>query len=974
MPSSTSVTSCGNKREVTTTASAAVRMRACTVRRALPTVDSAPRRAVTLARLGRAVEGARAGGGPPSSCRRCHAPPAATARVAVTASSLDEAVSAAAASLPIGEVLDELVRHLESGASLVLEAPPGAGKTTAVPLALLLRSSWLADGRIVMLEPRRLAAKAAARRMAAALGERVGDTVGYTVRGDSAVSSRTRIEVVTQGVLVRRLQRDPSLPGVAALLLDEFHERGVDGDLALVLATQAQQLLRPELRLVVMSATLGGSLAERCAALLGAAPVVRSLGRAFPVEVVHLGEPGRGRGDFEEAVLTAVRCALSEAPGDMLVFLPGAPEIRRVQRLLDGRLGGDAVAVPLYGDLPQDAQDAALSPSRTGERRVVLATSIAESSLTIPGVRIVVDSGLSRRSAFSPGTGLSRLVTVKTSAASAEQRAGRAGRTAPGVCYRLYSAMMGAQRAPQTPPEILSADLAPLALELALWGASPEGGDLQWIDPPPAAGLAVARGLLSRLGALDASCAPTPHGRRMAALGAHPRVAHMMLRAAEAGPEAARLGSLLASLLEERDVLRKGVTAIVGGPGADVRLRVAAVLGRLRSGAPELGGWDVDGGIASRVRDNAALLHAQLCDFAEEGATTEHADAGLLNADSDSAAGLLLALAYPDRIGRARAGKPGTYSLTGGKQVNFPYPRDEPLCASEWIVAADVDGDPACARIFSAAPLPAGAPGHPWISHLAATEERVFWNPSAGTAGARRMRLLGAIVLSEEVLPAPTGDALLKALTCGIREHLGLAALPWSRGTRAWLARVRWLRAYAPGAVARAGVAPLPDVSDAALLATLDVWLAPFLAGVTSKAQLAQVDADAAVRLLLTPEQQRFVESAAPTHFDAPSGSRLPIIYDNADTNGGVPELEVRLQEMFGYAESPTVAGVPLCLALLSPAGRAVARTSDLASFWDSPSGYAAVRKDLRGRYVKHPWPEDPRSAPPTARRKPQGQ
>ncbi len=678
-----------------------------------------------------------------------------------------------------------------------------------------------------------------------------------------------------------------------------------------------------------------------------------------------------------QAVVAAIRRALGEAPGDALVFLPGAPEIRRVQRLLDGRLGRSVVAMPLFGDLPQEAQDAALAPPPAGERRVVLATSIAETSLTIPGVQIVVDAGLSRRSAFSPGTGLSRLVTVKTSAASAEQRAGRAGRTAPGVCYRLYGEVAGAQRAAQTPPEILTADLAPLALELATWGAAPEGDDLAWLDAPPAAGMAVARSLLQRLGALDAATgAPTPHGRRIATLGAHPRVAHMVIRAAESGPQAARLACLLAALLEERDVLRKGPTAIVGGPGADVRLRVDAVLGRRRSGDPDLSGWDVDAGVAARVRDGAALLQSQLLASAEEAGAGDEAQPGFrLDAEELSAVGLLLSLAYPDRIGRARPGKPGTYLLAGGKQASLQNPQQEPLtAASEWIVAADVDGDPTSGRIFCAAPLPANAAEHPWLAPLVQTEERVFWNPSAGTAGARRVRLLGAIVLSEDVLPAPKGDALLRAVLGGVRDHLGMAALPWTRATRAWRQRVQFLRSYAAAAGAAAGVEPLPDLSDTALLASLDGWLAPFLSGVSTKAQLASVDVDAAVRLLLTPAQARFVESAAPTHFEVPSGSRLPIDYAEADRNGGVPVLEVRLQEMFSFAASPTVGGVPLCLSLLSPAGRPVARTSDLASFWTSPSGYAAVRKDLRGRYPKHPWPEDPTTATATSRRKPKGE
>ena len=669
-----------------------------------------------------------------------------------------------------------------------------------------------------------------------------------------------------------------------------------------------------------------------------------------------------------------MRLALSESPGDALVFLPGAPEIRRVQRLLDDRLARSVKTLPLYGDLPQDAQDAALAPPPAGERRVVLSTSIAESSLTIPGVRIVVDAGLSRRSAFSPGTGFSRLVTVKTSTSSADQRAGRAGRTAPGVCYRLYSEYAGSLREAQARPEILSADLTPLALELAVWGASPDCSDLQWLEPPPAAGLAVARALLQRLGALDADTgAPTAHGRRMSSLGAHPRVAHMLIRAAEAGPHAARLACLVAALLEERDVLRRGPTASQRGPGSDLRLRVDSAMGRLRSGAMELAGWDVDSAVSSRVRESAALLQSQLKSL-EAGPAPDLAPVDF-DVDSPSAVGLLLSLAYPDRIGKRNSGSLGTYNLSSGRQAAFKYPQEEPLVAgSDFIVAADLEGETASARIYSAAPLPPKAPEHPWISGLRKTEERVFWNPSSGSVGGRRVLLLGSIVLSEDVLPAPKGDAAVKAVLDGIREHVGINGLPWSRTTQEWRYRALFLRNYAAAAVAAAGIPPLPDLSDAALLATLDVWLSPFLVGAVTKAQLANVDLNAALRALLTSAQQRFVDTAAPTHFDVPSGSRLPIDYQEADRNGGVPVLEVRLQELFGFTASPMIAGVPLCLSLLSPAGRPVARTSDLCSFWDSPSGYAAVRKDLRGRYPKHPWPEDPRTAPPTSRRKPKGQ
>ena len=881
----------------------------------------------------------------------------------------------AATQLPIAEVLADVLTSLSSQPNLVLEAPPGAGKTTVVPLALLAHAAWLrGSDRIVMIEPRRLAARAAARRMAQALGERVGQTVGYTVRGDSQVSGATRIEVVTAGVLVRRLQRDPGLARVGAVLVDEFHERGLDSDLALALAANAQAELRPDLRVVVMSATLGDSLAERTSEVLGGACVVRSLGRCFPVDVINLPEPPPG--ELERAVAAAVKKALQEQPGDALVFLPGAPEIRRTHAILRDSLGPRVDVLPLYGELPQEQQDAALAPRGAEQpRRVVLSTSIAESSLTIQGVRLVIDCGLSRRSVFSPGTGLARLVTVKTSAASAAQRAGRAGRTQPGVCYRLYSAT--AAREEHTPPEIESADLASVALELALWG----GRDMPWVDPPPGGALQVARSLLRDLGAVDSvTGAPTAHGKRMAALGVHPRLAHMLLRAHAAGPTASRLACDLAALLEERSLLRKGPFAIVGGPGADVRVRIAALRGRLADGDAQLGGWDVDRGVAARVWDTSAQLFDQLVSFCaqqqRDGGDDDPTPAVALDGEGDPwAAGLLLSLAYPDRIGKARSGKDGGYTLASGKRAGFWRPQEEPLtaCGSPWLVAADVDGDATRPAIRAAAPLPADAASHPWLAPLVETEERVYWNPTAGAAGARRVRSLGAIVLAEDTLPAPQGEALAAALAAGIREHLGLSALKWSRDTRAWRARVQFLATCAPAAAAAAGVPALPDLSDGALLATLEAWLAPFLPGVTTKAQLANTDVGTALRAMLTPAQLRFVDEAAPTHFTAPTGSRLPIDYESCATNGGVPAVEVRLQEMFGCTQSPRIANVPLCMTLLSPAAREVARTSDLASFWTSPGGYAAVRKDMRGRYPKHVWPADPLSEPPTNKRKPTG-
>ena len=807
--------------------------------------------------------------------------------------------------------------------------------------------------------------------MAQALGERVGVTVGYSVRGDSMTSGATRIEVVTAGVLVRRLQRDPGLARVGAVLVDEFHERGLDSDLALALAANAQKELRPDLRLVVMSATLGDGLAERTSEVLGGAGVVRSLGRCFPVDVIHLPEPPPG--ELERSVAAAVKRALQEQPGDALVFLPGAPEIKRTHAILRDSLGARVDVLPLYGELPQEQQDAALAPRGAEQpRRVVLSTSIAESSLTIQGVRLVIDCGLSRRSVFSPGTGLARLVTVKTSAASAAQRTGRAGRTQPGVCYRLYSAT--AAREEHTPPEIQSADLASVALELALWG----GRDMPWVDPPPGGALQVARALLRDLGAVDATTgAPTPHGKRMAALGVHPRLAHMLLRAHAAGPTASRLACDLAALVEERSLLRKGPSAIVGGPGADVRVRIAALRGRLADGDAQLGGWDVDRGVAARVADTSAQLFDQLQSFCaqRDGDAGDDDPAASVTLDGEDpwAAGLLLSLAYPDRIGKARSGKEGSFTLASGKRAGFWRPQEEPLtaCGSPWLVAADVDGDATRPAIRAAAPLPVEAASHAWLAPLVETQDRVYWNPTAGAAAARRVRCLGSIVLAEDTLPAPQGEALANALAAGIREHLGLSALKWSRDTRVWRARVQFLATCAPGTAAAAGVPALPDLSDGALLASLEAWLVPFLTGVTTKAQLANTDVSVALRAMLTPAQLRFVEEAAPTHFTAPTGSRIPIDYESCATNGGVPAVEVRLQELFGVTRSPSIAGVALCMTLLSPAAREVARTSDLASFWTSPGGYASVRKDMRGRYPKHVWPEDPMMEPPTSKRKP---
>lgn len=679
--------------------------------------------------------------------RRADASSPSLSASALPADALGRAVDAAAATLPIGELLPAICASLDLTPNLVLEAPPGAGKTSLVPLALLRAAAsaggWAASGRLLVLEPRRLAAKAAARRMASLLGERVGHTVGFTVRGESEVSPGTRVEVLTTGVLLRRLQRDPGLDGCAGLLLDEVHERGVEMDTALALARHSQRLLRPDLRIVAMSATLGGSLGHALARVLGDAPVLEARGRAWPVSVTHLPEPPSGRGELEEAVAFAVRRALAATEGCVLVFLPGAPEIRRVQRLLAAL---PVPVLPLYGDLRADEQEAALAAPPPGRRRVVLSSAVAESSLTVAGVRVVVDCGLSRRSAFNPATGLSRLVTVRTSAASAEQRAGRAGRTAPGWCFRLYSEAAGAQRPAQAAPEVLSADLAPLALELAVGGARP--AELSWLDAPPEAGLAAATALLVSLGALEGGTGtPTPHGRRVAALGTHPRLAHMVLRGSAAGAPA--LATLLAAVLEEKDPLRRGDAPRLGGPGADVRLRVDALHGALRDGDPRLAGWLVDAPAAARVRDSAQLLRAQLRalgdDLDADRASSSAADAAsvVLGEDAPSGVGLLLACAYPDRVARLRSGGGGAYTLASGKQAALD--EHDPLARAghDWLVAADVDGDVARPRVFAAAPLPQDCVSHPWIAPLVEDRVRVFWNPTANSAAAVRRGAAG---------------------------------------------------------------------------------------------------------------------------------------------------------------------------------------------------------------------------------------
>ncbi|MFS2011215.1 ATP-dependent helicase HrpB [Azospirillum sp. CT11-132] len=843
--------------------------------------------------------------------------------------------------LPIDPVLPALLEALDSRGTAVLQAPPGAGKTTRVPLALL-EAGWLKGRKILVLEPRRLAARAAARRMASMLGEAVGETVGYRVRLDTKVGPKTRIEVVTDGLFLRQLQEDPELPAVGAVLFDEFHERGIDSDLALALVQEARGALRDDLRLVVMSATLDAApVATLLADAEGPAPMVTSEGRAYPVETRHLDAPAQGT-RIEDAVAAAVRRALREEPGNALVFLPGVGEIRRVQSLLDqSDLGPNTIIAPLYGDLSAEAQDRAISPTPPGQRKIVLATSIAETSLTIEGIRIVVDSGLMRVPRFDPRGGMTRLATVKVSQASAEQRRGRAGRLEPGVCYRLWPEATHKALAPFTTPEIADADLAPLALELAVWGVS-DPASLSWLDQPPAAAMAQARELLTGLGALDKSGAITPHGRRMAGFGVHPRLAHMMLAGKAMGQGA--LACLVAALLGERDIVRSQP----GFRDADLRLRVDLLRGEERGGQGAARGLSVDRGGAQQAVKQARQWRRQL-GVRDDDAMDSHA------------VGILVALAYPDRIGQRRpGGQPGgvaaQYRLSGGRGAYFQ--EAEPLSAEEWLAIADLDGAARESRIFLAAPVTLADLEESFADDIR-SETIVAWDAREQMVLARRRRMLFALILKDEKLAKPPADAMTAAMIEGIRA-LGPACLPWTDELRKWRTRVMFLRA-------REGDV-WPDLSDAALMDGLEEWLAPFLDGVSRRAHLERIDLSSALRALMPWELRTRLDAEAPTHVEVPSGSRIPIDYD-----GEEPVLAVRLQEMFGLAETPRIAGgrVPLLLHLLSPARRPVQVTRDLASFW--ANAYKAVKADLKGQYPKHYWPDNPLEAEPTARAKPRG-
>ena len=816
--------------------------------------------------------------------------------------------SAGLPDLPVSASLPALLEALDAGTRAVLVAPPGAGKTTLVPLALLDRP-WRGDGRLLLLEPRRLAARAAARRMAELLGEEVGRTVGYAMRMETRTSAATRILVVTESVLSRMILDDPTLDGTAAILFDEFHERSLDGDFGLALALDAQGAFRPDLRLLVMSATIDGA---RVAALLDRAPVIASEGRSFPVDIRYrerpAGEP------VEDTMAKTVRAALADEAGSILAFLPGQGEIERTAARLEGRLPQGVDLAPLYGMMDGRAQDAAIRPAPPGRRKVVLATAIAETSITIDGVRVVIDSGLSRLPKYEPASGLTRLETVRVSRASADQRAGRAGRTQPGVAIRLWRAEQTAALPAFTPPEIREADLSGLLLDCAAFGVA-DPSQLRFIDPPPAPALAEARALLRQFDALDAAGRITPAGEAMRRLALPVRLAHMVVCAARSGGQAQ--AAELAVLLTERGL---------GGDSVDVERRLA----RFRA-------------------DRSPRAHS-----ARRLAERLARQAGRTAADGGAASpGRMLVDAWPDRIAKARGGR-GRFVLANGSGAALD--ETDPLAGENYLVVADLQGKAQSARIASAAAISEDEIRAAFADRIERRTEAAF-DPERRAVRVRETSRLGAVVLSERMLAAPRGEEADRMVVEAVRAH-GLDVLPWDQQAETLRRRLHWLH--------RGIGAPWPDVSDDALLRGLEEWLLPFLSG---QADLGRLDPGILARGLMSlvpHDLQRRLDSLAPTHFDAPSGSRVPISYA-----GERPLLPIRVQELFGLARHPSIAGgsVPLTLELLSPAHRPIQTTQDLPGFWRG--SWADVRSDMRGRYPKHVWPEDPMAAEATSRAKP---
>lgn len=826
---------------------------------------------------------------------------------------------------PITPLLPDILASLAAHPRLVLEAPPGAGKTTQVPLALL-QADWLDGRKIVMLEPRRVAARAAATFMAQQLGESVGQTVGYRIRFENKAGPTTRIEVVTEGILTRMLQDDPLLEGVGALLFDEFHERHLAADLGLALALDVQAGLRPDLRLLVMSATLDG---ERLAAFLQA-PRLSSAGRSFPVDIAHF--PARREETLEHQVRRAIDHALAAHPGDVLVFLPGRREIAKVEHMLALAQSPRVEVLPLHGDLPVEQQARVLQPAPDGGRRVVLATNVAESSVTLPGVRVVIDTGLAREPRFDPNSGFSRLEVVAISQASADQRAGRAGRVAEGWAYRLWPASQRLER--QRRPEIAQVDLAPLALELAAWGSA----DVPFLDPPPAGALAAGRELLRRLGALEDSGAITAHGRRLLALGTHPRLAALLLAAQQ--PQRLALACDLVALLEARDPLRSRSDALAARWQA---------LAAFRNGRH----------VADASRSTLAAIDAAArqwrrrlgCDVAPPASAPAHA------------LGDLLAHAFPDRIARQHPQDPRRYQLANGRMARLFD--DSALYGEPWLVASELRFEAKDALLLRGAPVDEAVLRDEFAPHFVEADE-VRWDADRRALVSERIARFDGIVLAAKSAGRIDPAQAARALTDAVRE-LGMSVLPWSEALTQWRLRVQGLRVWMPEL-------GLPDLSDAALLATLDDWLEPAFAGKTRLEALTGEELAQALMSRIDWPLRQCIEELAPSRIVVPSGLPRGITYALADDGTPAsPVLAVKLQELFGLAETPRIADgrVPLTLHLLSPAGRPLQVTQDLRGFWERT--YPEVKKEMKGRYPRHPWPDDPWSASATHRAKPRG-
>ena len=843
--------------------------------------------------------------------------------------------------LPIDEIIPSLRAALATRTVAVLEAPPGAGKTTRVPLALV-NEPWLAGAKLLMLEPRRLAARAAASYMASLLGEEVGHTVGYRVRGETRISKRTRIEVVTEGVLARLLSSDAALEGIGLVIFDEFHERSLHADLGLALVLETQRHLREELRVLVMSATLDGvAVSALLADEGGPAPVLRSEGRMFPIET-HYRAPRRDE-RVEATTARVIREALDATEGDVLVFLPGAGEQRRVAERLTGEAMTGVRVYTLHGSMPLGEQDAALAPARPGTRKVVLSTSVAETSLTVAGVRVVVDCGWSRVPRYDASAGLTRLHTVRVSRASADQRRGRAGRTAPGVSYRLWDQHEDHTLLPSTRPEIVDADLSSIALELADAGIS-DPTTLRWLDVPRAGPFAQARALLAQLGALDEAGRITSHGRGMAALPLQPRLAHLALTAAER--DALALGAAIAALLEERDIVRYDGLP----PQSDMRLRTELLR---RDGVQGAVGVAVDRDGVRRVRQTADEL-ARRTAGGRQGAAASR------TSWDDADTGSLLALAYPDRVAQRRSGADPRYLLRNGSGAVLA--KHDALHDAPYLAIADLEGTSPEARIMRAAPITLEELRKDFGDQFVRVQ-LVEWDERTKAVRARKRTMLGAIVIDDVVWTDADRGIVLHTVLDAIRAQLqrgGIEALPFSQAASRLRERMAFVHAHDES---------WPDVSVLALSASLEEWAGPYLSGVRTWAQLASVDWHEAMQSLMPWSQRSALERLAPTHLEVPSGSRIALDYSDATA----PVLAVKLQEVFGWSSTPMLMDgrVPLTLQLLSPAQRPVQVTRDLAGFWRS--SYFEVRKELRGRYPRHPWPEDPLTAEATRRAKPRG-